>query len=78
MGLGERLNGIQEVSGSIHLTPSIEGIEAAAVLCGGGSFYHISGWHFILLPSQIQPEAELLKINIEVDVPVIPVHVDSL
>ena len=73
MGLGERLNGIQEVSGSIPLISTISRESAFSsprlrrgfVLCGDSV--------------KVDPEAELLKVDVKVDMQlVVPIDLDPL
>ena len=71
--LGERLNGIQEVSGSIPLISTIKGKHLSKT-CSFGSRFSLC--HKRL---HIQSEAELLKVDVEVDMQlVIPVNLNPL
>ena len=70
--LGERLNGIQEVSGSIPLISTItESVKKTSLLWK---------WGFALCCDcrNVQSSAELLKVNIEIDMqPIVPIHLHA-
>ena len=72
--LGERLNGIQEVSGSI---PLISTMGTLSII-----FYSLSlksGYFLCCNMDNIQTHAELLKVNVKVDVQlVVPVDLHPL